>query len=93
MDSPFKGFSAVERVVKRMMPLAHWLAVNKPTTRTLALSVADFERLKRYPEAAGLLSIFENEDGSLSWNGFILRANHCTPNSKGSNDHGKQSNI
>jgi hypothetical protein len=94
MDSPFQGFKAVERVVERMTPLAQWLAANKPTTRTLALSTTDFERLKRYPDAAGMLNIFENEDGSLRWNGFTLRANYSTPpQNKGSNNHGRQSNI
>lgn len=94
MESPFQGFKAVERVVERMTRLAQWFAAYKPHVRTMALSTSDFERLKRYPEAAGMLQIFENEDGSLRWNGFTLRANYLPPpDNKGSSKHGRQSNI
>lgn len=93
LDSPFRGYKSIERIVARMLPLAQWM-LNHSSQRSLTLAKADLELIKRWPKAASLFNIYQREDGSVSWSGFTLCAdNSKSRNKKGSKDHGRQAEI
>lgn len=94
LNSAFRGFKAIERIVARMQPLATCLLAVDAQPRVITVSRADYDMIQRCPEAAALFKIFQRADGSVNWSGFTLRPDQPKPRiTKGSDRHGRQSKI
>lgn len=77
--SYFRGYHAIKEVIEYMGPLAEWMKAHKPDVKELTLKRPDFDLLKRWPKAAGLFDVVQNQAGELSYKGFSLKHDKKQP--------------
>jgi hypothetical protein len=71
VDSTFRGEKSIREVIERMVELAAWQERFKPGLQTLRLYQKDFDLIIRWPKAAFVHHIVQNENG-VFWRSFTL---------------------
>ena len=70
--SYFRGYWSIREVIEeRMNPLAEWLKENRPSCRVMTLRGKDYDLVRRWPKASGLLGITVTKDAT-TFKGFEL---------------------
>lgn len=77
--SHFRGYHSIKEIVDYMEPLGEWMKKYKPDSRELTLKGPDFDLIKRWPKAASMFHIRQNEAGELSWDVFRLKRDKKPP--------------
>lgn len=71
-SSYFRGYYSIKEVVDHLQPLAEWMSQFKPDTKEITLKRGDYDLIKRWPKAAGLLDI-RVTDEEICYRGFRLK--------------------
>lgn len=79
--STFRGYGAIDDVVRRMTPLAKWLLLHGGDRKVITLRRRDLDLLLRWQQAASLHDIHIN-NGVAYWRGVELRSDHSAPGNK-----------
>ena len=78
-QSYFRGYHAIKEVVGYLQPLAEWMSKYRPDTKSITLKRQDFDLLKRWPKAAGMFEVSQDQHGALTFRGFALKFDKKPP--------------